>query len=284
MMPSKLFFNSARLRLAIIVSACLILWCNPVVASPAAARAGGSSSPTEGGEVSGDGQGAVARQKPVLRVGNCIGHSCAIASLAIGEGESLLLPNPRNTVAVGRSNRSKRQRRSFRQKRSGVEGRRKGSHLSSLLSMRGRSGLRGALRKMLRKRRNFPGFERGSVGEMMELLPPQPEVEEEGQSVLPPPPPSPPHQESANFNREGSAVQTSSFPSHLNPIFSGYKFLERGECRPAPDGRRMFFCPSPAADGSHHCVRTDQYCDGVPDCPNGEDEDQERCFFYRPVR
>ena len=141
---------------------------------------------------------------------------------------------------------------------------------------RGRAGLRDALRRMLREKkqkRNLPGFGNGGGFDQHPELPPTVGA---GGAAPPPPPPLPPAAPSSSQTGTGAAfgatgarrqqpdgtgagVGVSSFPAHLNPIFSGYQFLERGECRPAPDGRRMFFCPTPSAvDGAHRCVRTDQ--------------------------
>ena len=33
----------------------------------------------------------------------------------------------------------------------------------------------------------------------------------------------------------------------------------------------------------HNCIEATQICDGIPDCPQGEDEEEKRCFFHRPI-
>ncbi len=37
-------------------------------------------------------------------------------------------------------------------------------------------------------------------------------------------------------------------------------------------------------DGKNRCLKAEQICDNVPDCPQGEDELPTNCFFHRPVR
>lgn len=50
-----------------------------------------------------------------------------------------------------------------------------------------------------------------------------------------------------------------------------------------PHTQAALLCPS---RNSHHydvCITRDQLCDHVVDCPNGEDEDPQKCFIYKPL-
>ncbi|TRY76637.1 hypothetical protein TCAL_08783, partial [Tigriopus californicus] len=72
------------------------------------------------------------------------------------------------------------------------------------------------------------------------------------------------------------------FPDHMNPAYHSFTFLKRDECPPSANGNTRYFCPTKASRGIHKCIEREQLCDDVPDCPNGEDETPEHCFFQRP--
>ncbi|XP_045595581.1 uncharacterized protein [Procambarus clarkii] len=61
-------------------------------------------------------------------------------------------------------------------------------------------------------------------------------------------------------------------------------YLRAGECPPAPDGGERMFCPSPSQDGRWTCVEDVDLCDGVSQCPNGEDEAPTHCLFHTAMR
>lgn len=97
-------------------------------------------------------------------------------------------------------------------------------------------------------------------------------------------------------------------PKHLHsPTFDGHHFLRRDgkanivpimsrginqpdfsrcmiECPSSLSGTSRYFCPSKDENDNDVCIEIDQLCDGVPNCPNDEDEDPQSCFFHRPVR
>jgi len=57
------------------------------------------------------------------------------------------------------------------------------------------------------------------------------------------------------------------------------------ECPTAEDGYKLFACPSPSIgrQGRAHyqCIDDHALCDGVVNCPNGEDEDKTICMFHK---
>ena len=92
---------------------------------------------------------------------------------------------------------------------------------------------------------------------------------------------------------------------HIKPKFTNLFCLTvTTECPPSASGDRRYFCPSarPTLIGGSKlikrylrgssksktsgqtCIRPDQFCDGVDNCAGGEDENEQMCFLYRPVR
>lgn len=61
-------------------------------------------------------------------------------------------------------------------------------------------------------------------------------------------------------------------------------FLRSGECPRAPDGRPKMFCPTPTEDGQWICIEDEDLCDGVGQCPSGEDEAPTHCLFHTAMR
>ena len=64
-------------------------------------------------------------------------------------------------------------------------------------------------------------------------------------------------------------------------IFSFLSFF--AECQITSSGVRTFVCPQRNSDGSVECISAERLCNGDPDCPGGDDEDEKLCLFHRPV-
>ena len=43
-------------------------------------------------------------------------------------------------------------------------------------------------------------------------------------------------------------------------------------------------CPTSLYLGRNECIGEEMLCDGSADCPRGEDEDAELCYFFRLVK
>ncbi|XGW06836.1 hypothetical protein V3C99_016842 [Haemonchus contortus] len=46
------------------------------------------------------------------------------------------------------------------------------------------------------------------------------------------------------------------------------------------NGEQTEPCPSPGANGDWPCIRYSDLCNGLRDCPNGEDESPVHCHFH----
>ncbi|KAK5983651.1 hypothetical protein GCK32_011518 [Trichostrongylus colubriformis] len=46
------------------------------------------------------------------------------------------------------------------------------------------------------------------------------------------------------------------------------------------NGEQTEPCPSPALNGAWPCIRYSDLCNGMRDCPNGEDESPIHCHFH----
>ena len=53
------------------------------------------------------------------------------------------------------------------------------------------------------------------------------------------------------------------------------------DCPAAVDGVPSFVCPTQDKNGQWICFEDYQLCDGVRNCPNGDDENQLACSFYQ---
>ncbi|KAI6182879.1 hypothetical protein M3Y97_00428100 [Aphelenchoides bicaudatus] len=52
---------------------------------------------------------------------------------------------------------------------------------------------------------------------------------------------------------------------------------------PPMHGRDQLLCPTRNTRKYDVCISREQLCDHVIDCPGGEDESVEQCFFYKPL-
>ena len=48
--------------------------------------------------------------------------------------------------------------------------------------------------------------------------------------------------------------------------------------------RGLMLCPTSIYLGRNECIGEEMLCDGSADCPRGEDEDAELCYFFRLVK
>uniref|UniRef100_A0A915L8Z5 Uncharacterized protein n=1 Tax=Romanomermis culicivorax TaxID=13658 RepID=A0A915L8Z5_ROMCU len=53
------------------------------------------------------------------------------------------------------------------------------------------------------------------------------------------------------------------------------------ECPRSRDKPHQIMCPSRRKHGYHVCIDETALCNGVPDCPQGEDENPSHCMFYK---
>uniref|UniRef100_A0A0K2TJ51 Uncharacterized protein n=1 Tax=Lepeophtheirus salmonis TaxID=72036 RepID=A0A0K2TJ51_LEPSM len=82
---------------------------------------------------------------------------------------------------------------------------------------------------------------------------------------------------------ENAQFKSKRYVHHVNPLFKNYNYLRKTECPPLPDGTRQYFCPTPDIHGRWSCIKSDDLCDTVPQCPGSEDEDKKLCLFHLPV-
>ncbi|XP_068208569.1 LOW QUALITY PROTEIN: uncharacterized protein jeb [Palaemon carinicauda] len=61
-------------------------------------------------------------------------------------------------------------------------------------------------------------------------------------------------------------------------------YLQSRECPIGSDGTRKRYCPTPYDSGEPECIEDMQLCDGVPQCPNEEDEAPTHCLFYGALK
>ncbi|KAI6219514.1 hypothetical protein M3Y99_01654800 [Aphelenchoides fujianensis] len=63
----------------------------------------------------------------------------------------------------------------------------------------------------------------------------------------------------------------------------GHHHRRRRKGCPPLHGKEQLLCPSRNAHRYDVCISREQICDHTADCPNGEDEDPQMCFFYKSL-
>ncbi|XP_018393427.1 PREDICTED: uncharacterized protein LOC108772404 [Cyphomyrmex costatus] len=54
-------------------------------------------------------------------------------------------------------------------------------------------------------------------------------------------------------------------------------------CPITEDGTEQLVCPTTDERGRYYCIGNDVLCDGVRNCPAGEDEDKQACMFHKAL-
>ncbi len=83
-------------------------------------------------------------------------------------------------------------------------------------------------------------------------------------------------------------------PITLFLFLGGSTLMRNPDCsNQGPNDTKKYLCPPPSASALNlieysnyqaTCVSIDELCDGLAQCPSGEDEDSKFCLFHKAVR